>query len=270
MTTKKSTKKAHTSKIGRSDKETCFTIMPFGGWFDEYYVTIYRPAIESAGLTPCRADDLYRPSTIINDIWSYTKNSRLILADLTGKNPNVFYELGLAHALAKPAIIVAESMDDVPFDLRALRVIEYNKNAPDWGGILREKIQSSISEIIESPLESVLPAFLDVRPQTTKPTVTPHEKEVLELKQDLDVVRRELRAINDRGTRSLKGIPFQETEMSTKGFINPREARRRIRDYLELGLSDDEIVERLSAGFVPEKWTRDKIEEVKSESKAES
>ena len=72
-------------------KETCFTIMPFGGWFDDYYESIYKPAIEKAGLKPRRADDLYRPSTIVNDIWSCTKESKLVLADLTGKNPNVFY-----------------------------------------------------------------------------------------------------------------------------------------------------------------------------------
>src|SRR5216683_4448543 len=112
---KKSAAAAH------KEKEICFTIMPFGGWLDDYYESIYCPAIEAAGLSPHRADDLFRPGTIVTDIWDYTKRAKLLLADLTGKNPNVFYELGLAHALKKPAILVAESMDDIPFDLRALR-----------------------------------------------------------------------------------------------------------------------------------------------------
>ena len=81
-----------------SAAEVCFVIMPFGGWLDDYYETIYRPAIQAAGLEPHRADDLYRPSTIVNDIWAYTRRAKLLVADLTGKNPNVFYELGLAHA----------------------------------------------------------------------------------------------------------------------------------------------------------------------------
>src|SRR5690349_20368297 len=93
--------KPQENKKGRA-KPTCFAIMPFGGWFDDYYDDLYCPAIRAAGLEPKRADDLYRPSTIINDIWSYTQSAKIILADLTGKNPNVFYELGLAHALAKP------------------------------------------------------------------------------------------------------------------------------------------------------------------------
>ena len=71
-------------------RDTCFTIMPFGGWFDSYYEAIYVPAIRDAGLEPCRADDLYRPSTIIHDIWSYTQSAKLVLADLSDKNANVF------------------------------------------------------------------------------------------------------------------------------------------------------------------------------------
>lgn len=102
--------------------DQCFVLMPFGGWLDDYYETIYTPAINAAGLEPHRADDLFRPSTIVNDIWAYTKRAKLLLADLSGKNPNVFYELGLAHALAKPVILVAESMEEIPFDLRALRI----------------------------------------------------------------------------------------------------------------------------------------------------
>jgi hypothetical protein len=75
-----------------TSKEICFVIMPFGGWLDDYYAQIYCPAIQAAGLSPHRADDLFRPSTIVNDIWAYTKRSKVLLADLTGKNPNVFYE----------------------------------------------------------------------------------------------------------------------------------------------------------------------------------
>jgi hypothetical protein len=75
----------------------CFVIMPFSGWLDQYYKSIYCAVIIAAGLEPHRADDLFRPSTIVNDIWAYTKRAKILLADLTGKNPNVFYEVGLAH-----------------------------------------------------------------------------------------------------------------------------------------------------------------------------
>ena len=111
--------------------------MPFGGYFDEYYDNIYKPAIEKANMDSFRADNIYMPSTIIKDIWNLIQSSTIILADLTRKNANVFYELGLAHASKKPVIFIAESMDDVPFDLRAQRVIIYNKDNHNWGENLR-------------------------------------------------------------------------------------------------------------------------------------
>ncbi|CAA6815189.1 MAG: Unknown protein [uncultured Sulfurovum sp.] len=143
------------------ESDFCFTIMPYGDWFDIYYNEIYAPAINEAGLISKRADDLYRPSSIVHDIWQYTKECQLVLADLTGKNPNVLYELGLAHAIAKPVILIVESMEDIPYDLRALRIIEYNKNAHNWGELLKEKIINAIIEIILAPTKAVPHAFLD-------------------------------------------------------------------------------------------------------------
>jgi len=181
-------KKKPTRKAVEASKGICFIIMPMGGWFDFYYEDVFYPAIAAAGLQPRRADDLYRPSAIVHDIWEYTNKARLVLADLTGKNPNVFYELGLAHAIGKPAILLAESMDDVPFDLRSLRVIVYDKNSPDWGAQLAKSIRVAIEEVLEAPQDAVLPSFLKVkgRPEVA---VFPQEKELRELRQDVDYLK---------------------------------------------------------------------------------
>jgi hypothetical protein len=176
----------------RKRLETCFVLMPFGGWFDDYYETIYKPAIEAAGFSPTRADDLFRPGTIVNDIWEFTRAAKIILADLTGRDPNVFYELGIAHTLAKPAILITDSIETVPFDLRALRVLVYEKNKPIWGDDLRDRIKKSILEVQQAPLEAVLPAFLRVKLGKNPRTVTKQEKAILELRRDLDLLRREI------------------------------------------------------------------------------
>lgn len=143
-----------------SSDSICFVIMPFGGRSDDYYERIYRPAITSAGLIARRADDVYRPSAITHDIWILTSQAKVILADLTGKNPNVLYELGLAHALAKPAIMITDSVEEIPFDLRSLRLITYEKDDPFWGATLNKKIQQAIEEVLATPLTAVLPTFL--------------------------------------------------------------------------------------------------------------
>jgi hypothetical protein len=192
---KKASEPSQGAAMVKTSGDTCFTIMPFGGWFDEYYTSIYKPAIISAGLNPCRADDLNRPSSIINDIWEYTKSANLILADLTGKNPNVFYELGLAHALAKPAILIAESMDEVPFDLQSLRVLVYDKNLPRWGDDLQERITKAIQEVLASPIEAVLPTFLTVSTDSRPISITQQEKDMLEIKREMDLLRNEFSAL---------------------------------------------------------------------------
>jgi hypothetical protein len=239
------TKKKASSKSSRSKKhakretkqDTCFIIMPFGEWFDFYHDTIYVPAIKASGLIPKRADDLYRPSAIVNDIWALTQEAKLILADLSGKNPNVFYELGMAHAVAKPAILVTESMDDVPFDLRSLRVIVYEKNMPNWGDVLREKIEISIREILASPLESVLPTFIKVKETSTQPTASKVEKDLISLKQDVDMLKRESQSRESAGS----------THRPSRSRLS--EALEYARDAYNIGLSEDTINRRLKVRF---------------------
>lgn len=124
----------------REHLDTCFVIMPFGSWFDRYYQEIYAPAIRDAGYEPVRADELFTTGSVVEQIWDQIERARLLLADLTGKNPNVFYELGLAHAARKPAVFTAAQVDDVPFDLRHLRVIIYDVREPEWAVRLKTSV----------------------------------------------------------------------------------------------------------------------------------
>ena len=258
----KKLKKGNKNSGASGSNDGCFTIMPFGGWFDAYYTNIFCPAIQDAGLTPRRADDLYRPSAIVHDIWAYTKTAKLILADLTGKNPNVFYELGLAHAIAKPAILITESMADVPFDLRALRVIEYDKNSPAWGELLRQKITSSIREVIASPLQSVLPSFLEVDTSAPKRSVSENQKEMLEIKQELELVRNQMRQLAGRSSPP-----------KTPKYISVEQATQVIQDAITAGESDPTIISYLLDHAVPTDFivntiTRLRSEEAKASSRA--
>ncbi|MBD3342744.1 MAG: TIR domain-containing protein [Candidatus Lokiarchaeota archaeon] len=105
----------------------CFIVMPFG---DEDLNIVYedfvKPVLEDdCGLLCERGDDVFGSNVIMDDIITSIKNSDLIVADLTGKNANVFYEVGICHALGKQALLLAQSMDDVPFDLRHRRVLLY-------------------------------------------------------------------------------------------------------------------------------------------------
>ncbi len=122
--------------------------MPFGGNFDGYYKHVIKPAVEQASLRVKRGDEIFGTGPIITDIWNAIWKSRVIVADVTGKNANVNYELGLAHALGVPTILLTQNMNDVPFDYRHRRCIVYNTADAVWQTKLSADIVSTIETIL--------------------------------------------------------------------------------------------------------------------------
>jgi len=144
---------------GRQFLDTCFVMMPFGQWMDAYYRDIYVPAIREAGLEPVRADELFSTGSVIEQIWEQISRAKVLLADLTGKNANVFYELGLAHAANKPVVFTTGQLEDVPFDLRHLRVAVYDIRDPAWGDKLKATLAVYLKAAKADPGKSVPQPF---------------------------------------------------------------------------------------------------------------
>jgi hypothetical protein len=161
----------------------------------------------------------------------------------------VFYELGLAHASQKPVVLVAGSIEDIPFDLRSLRVIVYNKDRPDWGRTLRQSITGAIREVLSAPLAAVLPSFLDVR-GAQKKRVTPAQKDLLEIKQDLDLMKRE---ISHRA-------PVPEP-VKDDGRLSAVSARALIGELVGAGARNTAIQRALTNKGAPASWVTDVIAE---------
>ncbi|MES2285961.1 MAG: hypothetical protein V4547_09760 [Bacteroidota bacterium] len=140
-----------------SATDSCFVMMPFASPLGEYYKQIYEPAIKKAGLNPMRADqDIFGTGKIIDQIWSGINSAKVLIAELTKRNPNVYYELGLAHALKKPVVLVSSNEEDVPFDLQHIRVIYYDVNDPFWGTKLIDKVAENILSALKNPDEAML------------------------------------------------------------------------------------------------------------------
>ena len=136
--------------------DSCFVVMPFEKPYGDYYSLIYEPAIKKAGLKPIRADhEIFGAGKIMDQIWSGIKAAKVLVAELTTKNSNVFYELGLAHALKKPVVLISSNEQDVPFDLQHIRVIYYNVNDPFWGQKLLEKVAENILSALKNPEEAI-------------------------------------------------------------------------------------------------------------------
>ena len=102
-----------------------FVLMPFDDELDWAYDRLIRPAFEAAQYTVIRADDIDSQRNILKDVVTAIVEADVIVADLTGTNPNVYYELGLAHALMKPVVLLSQDVTKAPFDLRSYRIVEY-------------------------------------------------------------------------------------------------------------------------------------------------
>lgn len=102
-----------------------FILMPLASEFDDIYEYLIRGAVGEAGFDVVRADDIRNQRNILADIVQAITDSDLIIADLSTANANVYYELGLAHAFGKHVILLAQDIEEVPFDLRSYRVVTY-------------------------------------------------------------------------------------------------------------------------------------------------
>ncbi len=121
-------------------------MMPFDLAFDEVYNSI-REAADNAGLRCRRADDIWENAAIIQDVVSLIDRSRIVVCDCTGRNPNVFYEAGIAHTLGRDVILITQSEHDIPFDLRHLRYIRYLNNG-EGRTVLKQSLQTRIQTLL--------------------------------------------------------------------------------------------------------------------------
>jgi hypothetical protein len=110
-----------------SVKNLCFVLMPFRSKWSERIYRILRDILRGSGLIVKRGDEIFR-ADIMEDIWCALNECRVVVAECTGRNPNVFYELGIAHTLGKDVIILTQEKKDIPFDIQRFRYIQYEDN----------------------------------------------------------------------------------------------------------------------------------------------
>lgn len=137
-------------------KGDIFMIMPFADSFTSIYRDIVRPLMSEMNLKITRGDEFTSPNGVImGEVWSALNNCKFVIAEITGGNDNVFYELGIAHTLNKPAILMTQAAktEDIPFDVRHLRYIRY-ENTVGGGVKLRDDLKTAITRLLADLEES--------------------------------------------------------------------------------------------------------------------
>jgi hypothetical protein len=137
--------------FGKTDKKIipkfCFVLMPFSeGWSDRIWRHLSE-IVSSAGFNCKRADNLFGHN-ILNDIWLAINRAEVIIADITSRNPNVFYEIGIAHTIGKKVILLSQKKEDIPFDFLHYRHILYEDNT-DGIKLLENLLPKFLNETTE-------------------------------------------------------------------------------------------------------------------------
>lgn len=109
----------------RKDAGRAFVIMPFDRAFDDLHRQAIRPALEQFGFVAERYDDAPRGGAVVEEMRRSIDQARLVIAVVTGRNPHVFFELGITLARSKPCVLLANSADEVPDFLGQLPRVVY-------------------------------------------------------------------------------------------------------------------------------------------------
>ncbi len=134
----------HISDPEQIEPSLVSAMMPFHSSFDAVYSALQEIS-QTYGFRCRRADDIWENPAVIQDVVSLIDRSRIVICDCSGRNPNVFYEAGIAHVLGRETILITQSADDIPFDLRHLRYVAYLNN-----GEGRERLKEQLRVRFES------------------------------------------------------------------------------------------------------------------------
>ena len=119
------------------DSNLVSVMMPFRAEFNNVYDTI-RSASDANGLRCKRADDIWEHSVVMQDVFSLIFRSYIVVCDFSDRNPNVFYEAGIAHTLGKHVVPITQSPSDIPFDLQQYRYLRYHNNSEGMAELFTE------------------------------------------------------------------------------------------------------------------------------------
>jgi hypothetical protein len=186
------------------DKEKCFVIMPISdqgdypkGHFTKVYEQIIKPAVENAGYIPYRVDENKISDTIINKIFDAIQECPMAICDLSNRNPNVLYELGLRQAYDKPVVLIQDNITENIFDVSGISTIYYQSDRL-YENVLeaREKIKDAIISTKEGRINTLVRIVKASAPDLSGIDISPEDK----LSAKLDLIYDELKKNKNENT----------------------------------------------------------------------
>ncbi|MFC7139259.1 hypothetical protein ACFQMA_05330 [Halosimplex aquaticum] len=211
-----------------SDNKECFFIAPIGDKeskvrerSNKVMEYIVEETVSDYGYSVTRADQMDQPGSITNQVIEKTVNSELVIADLTGHNPNVFYELAVRHATGEPYIQLIKINESIPFDISDFRTIKYGLEV-DEAEQAKEKIRGLLESLLDGEPEFDNPISESAEMQSLRESADPTDQnlaEVLETMYKLD------KKVNQLET-TIRNSNLESNSQSLLGEFQPNDDRQ--------------------------------------------
>jgi hypothetical protein len=177
-----------------SELKTCFVIAPIGEpdsdtrkRSDKILKHVITPATNECGYKPLRADQISEPGIITRQIIQHIIDDPLVIADLTGRNPNVFYELAIRHAIRKPLIQIISNDEQLPFDVANTRTIKVDYRDLDSVSEAKIEIVKQINAVIKDPSKVDTPISMSLDLQNLKQSEVPEQRSLADLIESVSI-----------------------------------------------------------------------------------
>ena len=227
--------------------KTCFVIAPIGDAgsdirkrSDQVLKHVITPAVESCGYNALRADQISEPGMITSQVIQHIVDDPLVIADLTGWNPNVFYELAIRHALRKPLVQMIKRGEQIPFDVAGTRTIYVDHKDLDSVEEAKGEIVKQVTSLERDASDIETPISVSLDLQLLRQSDNPEQRSLGDLLSVITELRSGLSNLEKR-LDSPESILPPRYIMQLVRELNPK---RRIHPQLMMEMR--EMIERIS------------------------
>jgi len=179
-----------------AERKTCFVIAPIGEpesetrkRSDQILKHVIRPAAQECGYDTKRADEISEPGIITSQVIQLIVNAPLVIADLTDRNPNVFYELAIRHALKKPLVQIIRKGEALPFDVAATRTIAVDHHDLDSVATAKKEIVKQIKAVEKDPSRMDTPVSVALDLKAMRQSDKPEQRSLADLVTAISALR---------------------------------------------------------------------------------
>ncbi|WP_147441146.1 hypothetical protein [Halorubrum sp. Atlit-26R] len=202
-----------------SDEDTCFVVSPIGEEgsdtrerSDKLFEYVIEPAVSPHGYEPIRSDQIAEPGMITSQIIDHIVDSPLVIADLTGSNANVFYELAIRHALQKPLIQLISVNDSIPFDVAGTRTIQIDLSDIESVENAKSDIRDQISNLDSGDQNIETPISVALNLRDLKDSTDPDDRSMADIMETLTEVRTNIITLQNKLEEPEEVIPPEYIE----------------------------------------------------------